>query len=102
MCIRDRINITVFALGILRVAYRKLPFSSLEQMKEKGNRFFKTMFIMLLPTGLGFGHYWTTITPWLWWMKIVFIILSSILLWLLWDSYKNTSWEDVKKIDLSA
>jgi hypothetical protein len=95
-------NITVFALGILRVAYRKLPFSALELMKEKGNRFFKTMFIMLLPTSLGFGHYWTTITPWLWWMKIVFIILSSILLWLLWDSYKNTSWDEVKKMDLSA
>jgi hypothetical protein len=95
------INITVFAFCILRVAYRRLPFSVLEQMKEKGNRFFKTIFIMLIPAGLGFGHYWTTITPWLWWMKIVFIILSSILLWLLWESYKNTSWDEVKKIEWS-
>lgn len=96
------VNITVFAIGVLRVAYRRLPFSALEQMKEKGNRFFKTMFIMLLPASLGFGHYWTTFTPWLWWLKILFIILSSILLWLLWDSYKNTSWDEVKKIDLAS
>lgn len=91
------VNITVFALGILRVAYRKLPFSTMELMKERKNRFFKTMFIMMLPAGLGFGHYWTCITPWLWWLKWVFIGLSFILLWLLWDSYKNTSWEDLQK-----
>jgi ABC-2 type transport system permease protein len=96
------INITLLALSVLRIAYRRLPFSAMERMNEKGNRFFKTMFIMLLPMGLGFGHYWTTITPWLWWMKIVFILLSSIFLWLLWDSYKNTSWDEVKKVDLSS
>lgn len=94
------INITLFGLCIMRVAHRRLPFSSMEQMNEKSNRFFKTLFIMILPMGLGFGHYFTTITPWLWWMKIVFIVLSSILLWLLWDSYKNTSWDELKKVDL--
>lgn len=96
------INITLFAMGILRVAYRRLPFSAMEQMNEKGNRFFKTMFIMILPTSLGFGHYLTTTNPWLWWMKWLFILLSSILLWLLWDSYKNTNWDQVKKVDLSS
>jgi ABC-2 type transport system permease protein len=95
------INISLFALGILRVAYRRLPFSAMEQMNEKGNRFFKTIFTMFLPMGLGFGHYLTTTNPWLWWMKILFIILSSILLWLLWDSYKSTSWTQVKKVDLA-
>lgn len=96
------INITLLALSVLRIAYRRLPFSAMERMNEKGNRFFKTMFVMILPMGLGFGHYWTTITPWLWWMKLVFILLSSILLWLLWDSYKHTSWDEVKKVDLSS
>lgn len=96
------INITLFGMCIMRVAHRRLPFSAMEQMNEKGNRFLKTLFIMILPMGLGFGHYWTTATPWLWWMKIVFIGLSSILLWMLWDSYKNTTWDELKKVDLSA
>lgn len=95
-------NITLFGVCIMRVAHRRLPFSAMEQMKEKGNRFFKTLFIMILPMGFGFGHYWTTITPWLWWMKIVFMLLSSIMLWLLWDSYKNTTWDELKKADLTA
>ncbi|MBL7711524.1 MAG: hypothetical protein JNL13_03630 [Chitinophagaceae bacterium] len=94
------VNITLFGLCIMRVAHRRLPFSAMEQMNEKGNRVLKTIFIMVVPMGLGFGHYWTTVTPWLWWMKIVFMILSSILLWMLWDSYKNTSWDEVKKVDL--
>jgi hypothetical protein len=74
----------------------------MEKMNEKGNRFFKTMFIMLFPAGLGFGHYFTPSIGFLWWMKLLFMILSCILLWLLWDSYKNTSWDEVKKVDLSA
>lgn len=95
------INVSFFALVVMQVAYRRLPFSSLEHLNEKSNRFLKTMFIMLLPMSIGFGHYWANITPFLWWLKIVFMVLSGILFWMLWDSFKNTSWEQVKKINLS-
>jgi len=94
------VNISLFAMCIMRVTYRRMPFSSMEQMKEKGSRFFKSLFIMLFPFTLGFAHYLTDISPLLWWLKIVFLVLSAILLWLVWDSYKNTSWAELKKTDL--
>lgn len=96
------LNITIFGIGIMRVLYRRLPFSMYEQMNEKKGRFFKSMFIMILPTSLGLAHYFTTITPWLWWMKLLFIGLALILLWLLWDSIKSTSWEDLSKFEEST
>lgn len=94
------INITLFAVCIMRIAYRRLPFSAMEQMNEKGSRFFKTLFIMIVPAAMGFGHYWANLSPMLWWLKLIFIGLSAMLLWLVWDSYKNTSWTDLKKMDL--
>ncbi|MDI9319225.1 MAG: hypothetical protein QM530_02010 [Phycisphaerales bacterium] len=96
------VNITLFGVAILRVAYRRLPFSAMEKMNEKGNRFFKTMFVMIFPVALGLGHAMADSSQSLWWMKILFIILSAVLLWLIWDSYKNTSWDEVKKVDLSS
>jgi hypothetical protein len=33
-------------------------------------------------------------------LKIIFLVLSSILLWLVADSYKNTSWENVRRTEL--
>jgi ABC-2 type transport system permease protein len=94
------VNITVFALGILLISLRRLPFSSTEKMNEKGTRVMKSIFVMLLPMSFGFGHYWVCAVPWLWWMKLLFLALSSILVWLLWDSYQQTSWAQVKKTDL--
>ena len=99
------VNITLFAMCIMRVAHRRLPFSAMEQMNEKGNRFFKTLFIMILPMGLGFGHWAVSNAAnslsWLLWLKVIFILLSSIMLWLLWDSYKSTNWNELKRVDLA-
>lgn len=99
------VNITLFGLSVMRVAHRRLPFSAMEQMNEKGNRFLKTLFVMLLPMSLGFAHYAIVgaadSVPFLFWLKVLFLVLSSILLWMLWDSYKNTSWDQLKKVDLA-
>lgn len=91
------LNVTVFGLGLLLSMYRYLPFSTMEQMNEKKNRFLKTLFNMLLPMLFGFGHYLTSTSSWLWWLKWLFIVLSSILLYYFWDSYKNTTWDTLKK-----
>ncbi|MGC4056693.1 MAG: hypothetical protein QM743_01025 [Chitinophagaceae bacterium] len=95
------VNITVFGLLISRVAYRRLPFSSAEQMNEKGNRFLKTLFVMIVPFAFGFGHYWAAHTPFIW-LRWLFLALSAVLLWLFWDSYSNTNWTEVRKADLDA
>jgi hypothetical protein len=94
-------NISVFGLLIVRVTYRRLPFSAMEQMNEKGNRFLKSLFIMFVPFALGFGHFWAAKTPFVW-LRGLFLVLALILLWMLWDSYRNTSWEEVKKVDLDS
>jgi hypothetical protein len=76
---------------------RNLPFSLQENINQGGNRFVKSLLSMAIPGALGFGHYLAINMLWL---KLLFMALSSILLWLVWDSYTNTSWEDIKKIEL--
>lgn len=70
-------NITVFGLLIVRIAHRRLPFSTMEQMNEKGNRFLKSLFVMLVPFCFGFGHFWAAKTPFVW-LRGLFFALSLI------------------------
>lgn len=90
------VNVTLFAACMVRVTYRHLPFSMLEQMKQRGNRFIKSFISMAIPGALGFGHYLALNMLWL---KILFLVLSAILLWLVADSYANTSWADVRRAE---
>ena len=48
---------------------------------------------------LGAGHYLAVYLDWLW-LKIIFIILSGGMLWLVWDSYAHSKWADIKAVDL--
>jgi hypothetical protein len=90
-------NMTLFAACIMRVGYRILPFSTLEQMNTAGSRFLRMFLIMGIPGLLGFGHY---LAIDIWWLKVLFLAISSILLWLVWDSYANTTWENVRKVEM--
>lgn len=86
-------NVTLFAVCIVRIAYRNFPFSMMEQMNNTGGKaIFRVLFTFLLISALGFGHYLST---YLWWLKLLFLLLSLLLLWLVWDSYRNTSWKDL-------
>lgn len=115
------LNTTVFTVIMMRISYRVLPFSKKEQMKEAGGRSFIRVFGSFIIMGvLGLGHYivaalsnlregsrmdnmvsgivdpsWLTIISFS--LKIVFIILSSILLWISLDSLRNTTWDRMKK-----
>ena len=88
------VNVTLFVSIIARISFRHLPFSIIEQMKQSGSRILKSFLAMLIPVTFGFGHYFALH---LLWLKILFLVLSSILLWLVWDSYANTSWANVLK-----
>jgi hypothetical protein len=90
-------NMTLFAACMMRVAYRILPFSTKEQMNNAGNRFLRVIMMLAVPGLLGFGHYLAVDMAWL---KCIFLMLSAILLWLVWDSYANTSWDNVRKADI--
>jgi hypothetical protein len=46
---------------------------------------------------LGLGHY---LALHLLWLKLIFLALSAIMLWLVLDSYGNTSWDNMVKTEL--
>lgn len=112
------INSTAFVLAITLVGNRVLPFSMKEQIKDSATKSVGRVLLTFLIVGVfGVTHYLlpgvnasssntgvfaslSTILPWLaWGLKLIFIILSSSLLWLLFDSLKNTSWEKLKNND---
>jgi hypothetical protein len=88
------VNVTLFVSCVARVSFRFLPFSMAEQMKQGGARIAKSFLSMLIPAAFGFGHYAAVNV---WWLKCIFLALSAILLWLVWDSYANTTWQNVTK-----
>ena len=88
-------NVTLFALLVLTIGYRQFPFSMPEHMKNAGGRTTIRLFLtMSIIGGLGFSHYFAATT--LPWLRFVFMGLSAIMLWLVWDSYANTSWAKLK------
>jgi len=90
------VNVTLFVSCMARISYRHLPFSTAEQMKQGGGRILKSFLSMLIPASLGFGHYFALH---LLWLKLVFMVLSCLLLWLVWTSYADTSWTELIKTE---
>jgi len=89
------VNVTVFTVCVMRTTNRSFPFSQKEQMKNAGMKgFFRGLLTMILIAAMGFAHYFLSV---FWWLKTLFIILSSIFLWLVWDSCLNTNWQVIAK-----
>lgn len=89
-------NVTLFALCIMRIAYRSFPFSMIEQMNSTGVKaMIRVTFTFFLIGALGFGHYLATFV----WLKLIFLVLSLILLWLIWESYRSTSWNNLNNVE---
>ena len=86
------VNVTLFLSCIARISQRHLPFSMMEQMKDRGSRVAKSVMVMLIPFTLGGIHYRCVD---LYLLKLLFLVLSAIMLWLLLGSYGNTSWENM-------
>jgi hypothetical protein len=87
------VNVTLFAACVVRVSYRQFPFSRMDQTATSGSKFLRALIGMAIPGVLGMGHYFALHMLWL---KAIFLVLSSILLWLVWDSYAHTTWADIK------
>lgn len=84
------INLLVFNLIILLYANRALPFSLMEQVQQSGARVFKSLASLLVPGFLALIHFLSFDMIWL---KILFTLLSGIVLWMLWDSLLNLGWK---------
>jgi hypothetical protein len=87
------VNVTLFAACVVRVSYRRFPFSQIDHAATGGSKFFRALIGMSIPAALGAGHYFALDMLWL---KGLFLVLSSILLWLVWDSYAHTGWDVIK------
>jgi len=90
------VNVTLFLACIVRVTLRHLPFSIIEQTKQGGGRIIKSLLAMSVSFVLGWAHYLTIATSLLW-LKLLFLALSCILLWLVWTSYAATTWDSLIK-----
>ncbi len=53
------VNVTLVAACMARLSFRHLPFSMMEQAKQKGGKVIRALFSMLIPFALGFGHYFS-------------------------------------------
>ena len=93
------VNVTLLAVAMALISFRQLPFSNAELLKQKGSRVIKSLFTMIIPFALGLGHYASLS---IWWLKLLFLILSSIALWMVWDSYANTDWARIAKEDTGS
>ena len=116
------VNITLFSVVIMRLSNRALPFSKKEQIKDSGLktivRVLGTLLLMgvlavthVALVGLSspaeseftvdlsafFNTRWLTVISIL--LKMVFLILSSVFMWLVFDSLKNTGWKSLQKAE---
>lgn len=114
------VNITLFTVIVMRLSNRTLPFSKKEQMKESGVKSIFRVFGTLVLMGiLGFTHYGISSLSYLnkavdtlslsdfvsadlltvisIILKLIFLLLSSVFLWLVFDSLKNTTWAGLQK-----
>ncbi len=88
------VNVTLFAVCTVRIAYRRFPFSQAGQVSNAGSKFLRGIISLAIPGTLGAGHYFAIHV---WWLKVLYLALSAILLWLVWDSYAHTTWAEVTK-----
>lgn len=63
---------------------------------KSGSRIFKNLAGLTIPFFLGAFHY---LAMELLWLKLLFLLLSVAMLWLVWDSYSRTSWDVIYEID---
>lgn len=113
-------NVTLFSAAMVRINYRFLPFSRKEQTKDSGGKTIIRVIATFLLIGiLGFTHFMLSsialpdgtkmsidlsgffssnvLVILSYSLRVVFLVLSSIFLWLIYDSIKNTSWQQIRK-----
>jgi hypothetical protein len=96
------VNVTLFAVCMIRVGARHFPFSTGEQINQSGYRFIRAFMSMFLVLILGAGHFFLVNQDILGLnivLKCIFLFLSSGFMYLVWNSYANTSWQDIQKAE---
>ncbi len=94
------VNITFFTVAQMYFSYRILPFSMKEQVKDSGVKVIIRVLLTFLIIGvLWAAHYLADLVDVLWWLKLIFLALTAILLWMFYDSLRNTPWNKLKTVE---
>ncbi|PZF72496.1 hypothetical protein [Taibaiella soli] len=89
-------NVTLFSLILMLMGSRTLPFSTVEQLSNSAGRTLRVFGAFAIIGLFGLGHY---LAIKFWMLKPLFMILSGIALWLVWDSYSKSNWNAVKRAE---
>jgi len=92
-------NVTLFSLILMLMGSRTLPFSTVEQLSNSAGRTLRVFGAFFIIGLFGFGHYMAVK---FWMLKPLFLVLSGIALWLVWDSYSKSDWNAVKRAEDEA
>lgn len=80
------------ALIYVYLSQRRLPFSHFQQMSQKSGSFLKNLLRLLISGIIGVGHFFIAS---FFTIVLICIILMGISIWLLQDSLKKTSWQQI-------
>jgi len=86
-------NVTFYGWCMMRLNFRKLPFTEVAEDTGGGSRFLLSLLGVFIGGLLGLAHYLTFDFIIL---KLLFIALSGVAIWLVSDSVKHTSWGSLK------
>lgn len=95
------VNVVLINLLFASIFLRKLPFSSELNIKQGAGTFLRGLLILAIPGLIGFAHYglrfvgkdisWAYLV-----MVIIFGLISSAVLYLMYMRYKETAWEKLE------
>ncbi|MBS1772267.1 MAG: hypothetical protein JST82_05360 [Bacteroidetes bacterium] len=106
------VNVTLYVVCTMRISNRMLPFSMPEMIKQSGGKgVLRVLMVFVLMGVFGFSHYlitylfnavtesstWGFLKAFFLVFKLLFLAMSAIFTWLVWDGYTNTTWEGIKK-----
>lgn len=92
-------NVTLFSLLLMLLGARTLPFSILEQVSNTSGRTLRMLLAFFIIGVFGFAH---ALALKFWLLKPLFMVLSAIALWIVWDSYSKSDWKTVKRAEDEA
>jgi ABC-2 type transport system permease protein len=85
-------NVLTIGAVISYVFVRKFPFSMPMDGASKGGTFIRSLISLIVPGGFGVIHWLISGYTW---MVVVFLLLTAIIPWLIFDEIKKLSWAKV-------
>lgn len=85
----------IYGILVALFQVKGLPFSQPANIKSSGKSFI-TFFIIIIPVGLGFLHYWAAKWETAIWISAVILTLAA---WLAFSQYKKETWDSLAMAD---